>query len=214
VSEKVLKGLNHQLTNRVASIESVLAVMTPGEGPDEQLAAALGHEVKRLDVLLRLYRLLPAEPTAAPEPVRMQDILPQVLELHTYHSDLRHVRCELIEDPAAEPVCVRPSALLRSLLVLLESAAGHARRSRSEMPIIVRLDAASNAVTLTIEGPSPTSDAIFAGGGSLVDAVRNALNEVYGHIDAMRGSSADQPTLRYVLTLPTLGEFRRKERMA
>ena len=62
---------------------------------------------------------LPAEPTALPETIRVQDIVPCVLELHTYHADLKGVTCIMGEATDPEPICVRPSALLRSLLVLL-----------------------------------------------------------------------------------------------
>jgi hypothetical protein len=211
VSEKVLKGLNHQLTNRVASIGGVVGVLEPGETLDEPMLGALRDELRRLDTLLRLYRLLPAEPSVAPEPVRLQDVLSQVIELHTYHSDLRSVRCELVEDPSADPVCVRPSALLRSLLVLLESVAGHARRSGRDSPIVLRLMARGSHVAIAVEGPSPTTDALFSGGGSLVDAVRNAVAHADGSIEASRGSTDAGPFIRYELTLPSLREARRRE---
>jgi hypothetical protein len=63
VSEKVIKGLNHQLTNRVASLEAVVTLLDdPDEAPDPQLLSSLAQEVKRLHHLLVLYRLVPAEP--------------------------------------------------------------------------------------------------------------------------------------------------------
>ena len=83
VNEKVLKGLNHQLTNRLAALEAVFHLFEPGEVTDTQLLQTLGKEVERVGTLLRLYRMLPAEPTALPEAVRVQDIVPSVLELHT-----------------------------------------------------------------------------------------------------------------------------------
>jgi hypothetical protein len=131
VNEKVLKGLNHQLTNRIAALDAVTLLFEPGERTDPELVQTLSREVERVGTLLRLYRMLPAEPTALPEPVRVQDIIPCVLELHTHHADLRGVTCVLSKAGDPDPVCVRPSALLRSLLVLLESAAGHTCRSCS-----------------------------------------------------------------------------------
>src|SRR6185503_2728884 len=110
VNEKVLKGLNHQLTNRLAALEAVSQLFEPGETTDPQLLQTLAKEVDRVGTLLRLYRTLPAEPTALPETVRVQDIIPSVLELHTYHADLRGVSCLLGEASDPEPVCVRPSA--------------------------------------------------------------------------------------------------------
>jgi hypothetical protein len=209
VNEKVLKGLNHQLTNRLAALEAVTQLFEPGETADPQLLSTMAREVERAGTLLRLYRMLPAEPTALPEPIRVQDIVPCVLELHTYHADLRGVTCVLGETTDPEPVCVRPSALLRSLLVLLESAAGHTYRTGSGLPIVLTYDGTPTAVTLTIEAPAPNADGVFAGCGSRIDAVRSALAHAGGTIVAERDSREGLPLIKYALTFPTLSEVRR-----
>jgi hypothetical protein len=129
VSEKVLKGLNHQLTNRIASLEAVVGIFQDGEPFEPEVIAALAQEVSRLNHLLVLFRCMPAEPFAGAEPVRLQDIVPQVLELHGHHADLRGVAVEVDADFDTLPVLVRPSALLRCLLVVLESGAGNALRA-------------------------------------------------------------------------------------
>jgi hypothetical protein len=133
-----------------------------------------------------------------------------VLELHTYHADLRGVPCILGEASDPEPVCVRPSALLRSLLVLLESAAGHARRAGSVSPIVLSYVGTTTVVTITIEAPSPNIDGLFAGSGSLIDAVRSALAHAGGTVFAGRDTRDGLPLVMYRLTLPTLGETRRR----
>lgn len=214
VNEKVLKGLNHQLTNRLAALEAVTQLFEPGESTDTQLLQTLANEVERVGTLLRLYRMLPAEPTALPEPVRVQDIVPCVLELHTYHADLRGVSCVLGELSDPDPVCVRPSALLRSLLVLLESAAGHTSRTGSGLPIVLSYEGTPTVVTIAIEAPSPNSDGLFAGSGSLVDAVKSALAHAGGAIFACRDSRNGVPIISYRLTLPTLSESRKRGQKA
>jgi hypothetical protein len=214
VNEKVLKGLNHQLTNRLAALDAVSHLFEPGETTDPQLVSTMAREVERVGTLLRLYRMLPAEPTALPEAVRVQDIVPCVLELHTYHADLRGVACVMGEASDPEPVCVRPSALLRSLLVLLESAAGHSHRTGSGLPIVLSYDGTPTTVTLTIEAPSPNADGLFGGSGSLIDAVRSALAHAGGKIIAGRDSREGLPLIKYCLTLPTLSEVRRKGAIA
>jgi len=210
VNEKVLKGLNHQLTNRLAALEAITHLFEPGESTDPQLVQTLAHEVDRVGTLLRLYRMLPAEPTALPEPVRVQDIVPCVLELHTYHADLRGVSCVLGEASDPEPICVRPSALLRSLLVLLESAAGHTSRTGSGLPIVLSYHGSPTLVTISIEAPSPNGDGLFAGSGSLVDAVKSALAHAGGAIFAGREERDSLPIVSYRLTLPTLSESRKR----
>ena len=211
VSEKVLKGLNHQLSNRVASIEAVTSLLEPGDGADTKLTAALLAEVERLSTLVPLYRLLPAEPRADPEPVRLQDVLPHVLDLHLYHSDLRGVACELAPGCDADPVLVRPSALMRSLLVLLESAAGNIYRSGE--PGVIRLAFGGDAERsrLTLEAPFPAGQEVFTGVGSLVHAVRDALAHADAVVEASREVHDGAATLRYELVLPTLSVARRRE---
>jgi hypothetical protein len=208
VNEKVLKGLNHQLTNRLASLEALTHLFEPGETTDPELARMLTREVERVATLLRLYRMMPAEPTALAEAVRVQDIIPCVLELHTYHADLRAVPCLLGEASDSPPVCVRPSALLRSLLVLLESAAGHTFRTGSGMPTVLSYHGTPTVVTITIEAPSPNADGLFAGSGSLIDAVRSALAHAGGDVFAGHDSRDGMPLIMYRLTLPTLSETR------
>jgi hypothetical protein len=210
VNEKVLKGLNHQLTNRLAALEAVTQLFDPSESADPQLVQTLAREVERVGTLLRLYRMLPAEPTALPEPIRVQDIVPCVLELHTYHADLRGVSCVLGAASDPEPVCVRPSALLRSLLVLLESAAGHTSRTGSGLPIVLGYQGTPTVVTISIEAPSPNTEGLFAGSGSLIDAVRSALAHAGGSIFAARDCRDGIPILSYRLTLPTLSETRKR----
>jgi len=210
VNEKVLKGLNHQLTNRLAALEAITHLFDPGETTDPQLLHTLAHEVERVGTLLRLYRLLPAEPTVLPEAVRVQDIIPHVLELHTHHADLRGVTCLLGEASDPDPVCVRPSALLRSLLVLLESAAGHTSRAGSGLPIVLAYSGTPTTVTISIEAPSPNADGLFAGSGSLIDAVRSALAHAGGTIHAGHASRDGLPSITYRITLPTLAESRKR----
>jgi len=211
VNEKVLKGLKNQLTNRLAALEAVTQLFEPGETTDRQLVDTLAREVERVATLLRLYRMIPAEPTAAPEAVRVQDIIPSVLELHTYHADLRGVACLLGEVSDPQPVCVRPSALLRSLLVLLESAAGHTSRTGSGLPILLSYRGTATTVTISIEAPSPNAESLFAGSGSLIDAVRSAIAHASGSIEAAVQYRDGLPIVSYRLTLPTLGESRKAE---
>ena len=106
-----------------------------------------------------------------------------------------------------EPICVRPSALLRSLLVLLESAAGHASRTGSGLPIVLAYHGTPTAVTISIEAPSPNAEGLFAGSGSVIEAVRSALAHAGAEI---HDSREGLPLISYRLVLPTLGETRRR----
>jgi hypothetical protein len=212
VSEKVLKGLNHQLTNRVASLEAVAAICAEDEVPDREVVRALGEEVERLGKLLLLYRCMPAEPFAGAEPVRLQDIIPQVLELHGHHADLRNIEVHVSGDDGVLPLLVRPSALLRCLLVVLESGAGNALRSGKDGPLTLEYGGDEREVRIVFESPQPPGQLLFTGEGSIVHAVKSALAHAHVIVGAavLRGEEGER--IRYEVHLPTLPEARRRER--
>ena len=215
VSEKVLKGLNHQLTNRVASLEAAVGIFQDGEPFEPEVIAALAQEVTRLNHLLGLFRSLPAEHFADAEPVRLQDIVPQVLELHGHHADLRRIDVALDGDPETLPLLVRPSALLRCLLVVLESGAGNALRSGGPSPLTLSYSGDATSVRVVFEAPQPEGQAVFTGEGSLVHAVRNALAHASADVTVtVLRTVAGGERIRYELQLPTLPEARRREREA
>lgn len=210
VSEKVLKGLNHQLTNRVASLEAVASFLADDEDlPDPQMVKTLAQEVARLSHLLTLYRLMPAEPFVTTEAMRLQDVLPQVMELHGHHADLRGIPIEVSQTNDPQPVLVRPSALSRCLLVLLESAAGNALRSGCQTTLELRFGGDARQVWVEFEAPCPPGQLLFTGDGSLLHAVNSALAHAHGHADAeiIHGAPCDR--ICYRVELPTLTEARR-----
>jgi hypothetical protein len=212
VSEKVLKGLNHQLTNRVASLEAVVGVFQDGDVPDPQMIQALATEVTRLHHLLHLFRAMPAEPFSGSEAVRVQDIVPDVLELHGHHADLHGIPCDVDGDDGAHPLLVRPSALLRCLLVVLESGAGNILRSGSTGALTLSYKGDERHVRISFESPQPSGQLLFTGEGSLVHAVRSALSHAHAHVHASVLPGKTEERIRYDLIFPTLAEARRMER--
>lgn len=212
VSEKVLTGLNHQLTNRSAALDSLVGVIASEAELDKAMVTALQDEVVRLIELLTLYRMLPAEASANAQAMRLQDTMPLVLRLHMHHADLKGVTVALNGDPDTDPILIRPSALLRSLLVLLESGAGNAARSGRKTPLALGYANDGQAsVRITLEASAPAGQMVFTGPGSLVHAVRAALAHAYGTIEASIVDGREGPLLRYVLRFPTLTDARRLE---
>ncbi len=214
VSEKVLKGLNHQLTNRVASLEAVVGILDDDQPFDPQVLRALADEVSRLNHLLQLFRCMPAEPFVGAEAVRLQDIVPQVLELHGHHADLRNIPVVVDADCDTPPLLVRPSALLRCLLVALESGAGNSLRAGKHEGLHLTYLGDAGWVRIVVEAPQPDGQALFAGEGSIVHAVRSALAHAFAQVNATVISTADGERIRYELRLPSLPEARRLEREA
>ena len=214
VSEKVMKGLNHKLTNRVAALEAVVAIFDPSQGPDAELVLSLTSEVRELHGLLQLFRLMPAESFAEAEASRLQDVMPQVLQLHCHHADLRVIPFELHEDSEACPILVRQSALLRCLLVVLEAAAGNALRSGTDHPLQISYAQIDMDVVIRIAGPAAPTQLIFSGEGSLIHAVRTALAHAHGSVEGHATPMDGYDRVAYEVRLPTLAEARRLEREA
>lgn len=212
VSEKVLKGLNLQFTDRVATLEALVAKLTDGtSSPDPAVVRSLGQETGRFNHLLQLFKVMTAEPFVITEPMRLQDVVPQVLDLHGHHTDLRKIPVDLRTQADVAPVLVRPSALLRCLLVLLESAAGNALRSGCPAQLQMTYGGDGTRVFVRFEGPAPGGTLLFTGDGSLVHAVRTALAHAHGIADAEMTAGSPCARIRYEVVLPTLAEARRLE---
>jgi hypothetical protein len=212
VSEKVLKGLNLEFTDRVAALQALVGQLADGSAtPATTAVRSLGREIDRLNHLLQLFRAMPAEPFVVTEPMRLQDVVPQVLDLHGHHADLKRIPVALDAQADVSPVLVRPSALLRCLLVLLESAAGNALRSGCAAAIDMSYGGDATRIFVRFEGPAPGGTLLFTGDGSLVHAVRTALAHAHGTADAQMTAGAPCARIRYEVVLPTLAESRRLE---
>lgn len=212
VAEKVLKGLNVEFADRVATMQTLVSQLAEGAAaPDPATVRSLGQEMGRLHHLLQLFRAMPAEPFVVTEPMRLQDVVPQVVDLHGHHADLKRIPVTVEAQGDVSPVLVRPSALLRCLLVLLESAAGNALRSGCAAALDLSYGGDSTRVFVRFEGPAPGGTLLFTGDGSLVHAVRTALAHAHGTADAQMIAGAPCARIRYEVVLPTLAEARRLE---
>lgn len=209
VSEKLLKGLNHQFTNRLTSLGALLDLMRPGSPPEEGVVDALSDEVARLGRLLRLYRSLSSDGLSVPEATRLQDIVPMALSLHEHHPDLKYMKCEIHEDAETAPVLVRQAALLRALLVLLENVAGGVMRSESGREMHVSYGNDDAGVWVRFEGTAPSDQLLFSGEGSLLHTVRTELAHAAGTADGTIRREGTCAQLEYIVRLPTLASARR-----
>ncbi len=209
VSEKLLKGLNHHFTNRVASLDAAVKLFEMDGPPAGGLANVLSGEVSRLHELLRLYRAITSEPVSSPEPARLQDLLSIAVQIQEHHSDLRGIPCVLTDDGDAEPVLVRHSALLRCLLVLLASVAGNVLRSgREESSVAIEYGTVAGETWLRMRGSAPSGQLLFSGEGSLLHAVRATLAHAHASVDGVIRRSNEGDELEYELRFPTLAMAR------
>jgi hypothetical protein len=121
MQSEVLSGLNHALSNRATAIVALVGVLEPGEAPGAELLEAVRQESRRLNTLLRLFRRLP-QSSAKAQPVRLCELLPQVIALHEHYSAARNVPCELADGvPDALPVLAVEQRLTHALVALLSA---------------------------------------------------------------------------------------------
>jgi hypothetical protein len=120
VQEGLLRGLNHALSNRLASL-GALSMLLDGAGAlDATMRESLASDVQRLEGLLELYRAMPAGPGPLRRPGRVRDAVLRAAELLGHHPDHRDVVVTVDEEPAdAEPVRLLAPDPLRAGLCLL-----------------------------------------------------------------------------------------------
>lgn len=209
VSEKLLKGLNHQFTNRLTALGALLDLMRPGSPPEQGVVDALSEEVGRLGRLLRMYRSLSSDGLSVPEAILLQDVLPVAIALHEHHPDLKYLACVVDGDPDTAPILVRQASLLRAMLVLLESVAGNALRAGREREMAVRYGSDGEEAFVRFVGPAPADQLLFSGEGSLLHLVRMELAHASGRADGTIHRDEAGARIEYEIRLPSLAAARR-----
>lgn len=191
LAEELIRGLVHSLNNRLTAMSafSELAALGDAEFAVERVMPA---EIARMERVTALLRLLVSDDTPA-EALEVTQVLEEAVALHAHHPILRAVRCEVRRDDGVLPVRAPRWALLRLLLVLVESAT-RAAAARGDEHVEVRLDGDERQVTVRVDGAvdSPAARAMAARCGASV-----------------RGDAGGA-----IATLPSLPEQRRLEREA
>lgn len=137
VQESLLRGLNHALSNRLASLSAISMLMDGADAFDPKLQEALAGDVERLGAVLGLYRALPGDSSARREAGRFADALERAKAVVAEHPDCRDVAIALAADDAgAEPVSLLGKDALRaSVLFLLALARAAGLRGRVEVSV-------------------------------------------------------------------------------
>ena len=87
--DQVCHGIHHALNNRIGSLSALLELTRLGDlPPNDPAFASLTTELTRLEDCSRAIRLLPRAGVGE-EPLIVDDVLADVLAVHTYLHDLR-----------------------------------------------------------------------------------------------------------------------------
>ncbi len=120
--DQVCHGIHHALNNRIGSLSALLELTRLGDlPPNDPAFASLAAELTRLEDCSRAIRLLPRAGVGE-EPLIVDDVLADVLAVHTYLHDLRDTPFTIAPTRFVEPVRAERWALVRILVLILADA--------------------------------------------------------------------------------------------
>jgi hypothetical protein len=191
LSDDLLAGLVHALNNRVTALSVCAELASLGDA--EMLTdGVLLTEMTRLQRVSALIGLLPAR-GHPPEALEIAPMLGDALAIHANHPRLRSIECTVAPEGALQPVRVPRWALLRLLLIFVDAAKGGAQDARRDS-VTIRLSSDDRSVRL--HAPARETEGAYAG----------EMASLCGGVLTRHGEEL-------TLTLPSLAEVRRRERM-
>jgi hypothetical protein len=122
VLDKLLVGVTHNISNRVAALAGVSDILS-GDSAIPPILRALADEIPKLTESLRLLRLLAGNDDEAEEALEATRVADDAILLADLHPACKNVRFEIEGRREAPPVIARPTALTHQLVVALTSAA-------------------------------------------------------------------------------------------
>jgi signal transduction histidine kinase len=189
VSESLIRGIAHALSNRIATIGTIAELLRVGGDDPHAMSEMLAIETERLEDLLEQMRALSARSAGRMEAMRLSDAVAGAMALHSYHPERRTVAVTVEPGDESRPVLGDPLLLQRELLILLD-AATHAAMSRTSRTVRVRFGLMGKVgVVRMIVGDGPET-------GALPDCAAGAITH---RIDETHTGVA------YVLVLGALG---------
>lgn len=154
----LVRGLNHALSNRVNTLNTLLAVLQDAKVLDEELETALMAEEGRFEAVLGYFRLLPIDIMAEPEPLVLADPVKDAMALFGHHLDLRMLPCTTHGVDTAPPVRSRRTALTHALLAALITVGRPAVATGGRVAVEVSVEGEEVEVRAVAAGAPPESD--------------------------------------------------------
>ena len=210
VAEHVLHGLNHAFSNRLNALASYSVLLESGEAGDQEQQHTVIAEVERLELLLKLYRLVPFAGGSAVEPVLVADVVPDALALLQHLLDVRDVPVAVHGSADTPPLLGSSLALSQALLLMLASVAQLVPEGAASGGILLHYTGDADWVYVATETAVP------------VDATERReiidLSALHALVPTARiAASAVTPEaaiVRISMRIPTLVATRRREREA
>jgi len=140
VLDKLLLGVTHTISNRVATLAGVSDILS-GDPTIPPILRALADEVPRLEEAIRLLRLLAVPEGEGEEALEAARIVDDAISLAQLHPACRNISFAVEGRAEVPPLIARPTALTHELVVVLASAASERTLSGNATPDVgVRIE--------------------------------------------------------------------------
>lgn len=146
--DKLILGVTHQISNRVATLAGVSDILA-GDPSVPPILRALADEVPKLEESIRLLRLLTIPEDEAEEALEAYRSVDDAVALASLHPDAKDVEYVVEDGRAAPPVLARPITLTHDILVALASAA---EDGGAQCTVTVRIRVASPHLVISAAG--------------------------------------------------------------
>lgn len=158
VADRLLGGLTHDLNGRVTSLGGMAQLLALDDDA-RSMVPFLEQEVRRLDAAVRLLALMGGDGEQAPEPIRLDEVVEALVELHRRHRGLESV--EVGVDRAGPCHLTAPWPLVGRALLLLFAHGGHEALARSRhLDVVVRPRSASGDVAVRVAAPGSVTGGV------------------------------------------------------
>ncbi len=150
-SDAVLRGLNHEFSNRLSLARlapQLAAMLTAGDSDLQKIADEAGQSEQLLP-LLGLYRLMVFGSNEPAEPMIVTDAVESAVTLFAHHTTFRDLQVRVNAGDAAPPVLMQRNALSQAMLLLISAAASRVAVGEGHAGTIV-LDVAGDANAVRI----------------------------------------------------------------
>lgn len=186
VSDQVVAGICHDLSDRLSSLLGLLQLAELEGTVDSALSDPLRAELRRVEELVHLLRLLPEGRAEVAEPVRLVEVVPTVGALLRRHRGLEDLRV-LVEHDADPLIRMRWGTLVR-LLLLAVAATGRAVRGAGGSEVVVRIGSAGGVARVEVKAAGLAQDGGDVVGEDVVGGDGRVLETIRAEVEAAGGA--------------------------
>ena len=151
VLDRLLVGITHNISNRVATLAGVSDILS-GDPTIPPILRALADEVPRLEESIRLLRLLAAPENEREEALEVTRLLDDAILLAHLHPACHRLTFEVAGRESVPPAVARPASLTHEIVVALVAAALEAQTEEGDGLVQVTVSAGADELEIAAGG--------------------------------------------------------------